>query len=43
MEKKQRFAAERLTVVTEEKPTGGLNRPNIPDLCADGRSYIILL
>ena len=53
MEKRQRFAADpfiiavaklrRLTVVTEEKPTGGLNRPNITDLCADGRSYINLL
>lgn len=44
MEKKQRFAADPfivatahllgLTVVTEEGPTGNLNRPNIPDVCA---------
>jgi Domain of unknown function (DUF4411) len=43
MEKKQRFAADpfvitlaqrkRWKVVTEEKPTGSLNRPNIPDVC----------
>jgi predicted nucleic acid-binding protein len=45
MEKKQRFAADSfiiatakahgLTIVTEEKPTGSLNRPNIPDVCRD--------
>ena len=54
MEKKQRFAADPfiiavaklrgLTLVTEERPTGSLNRPNIPDICADyGLSYINLL
>lgn len=42
-EKKQRFAADpfiiatarlqALTIVTEERPTGSLNRPNIPDVC----------
>ena len=32
------------TIVTEERPTGNLNRPNIPDICADyGLSYINLL
>ena len=25
----------RLQIVTDEKPTGNLNRPNIPDVCAD--------
>lgn len=25
---------ERLQIVTDEKPTGNLNRPNIPDVCA---------
>jgi hypothetical protein len=45
MEKKQRFAADtfviatarikKLTIVTEEKPTGSLARPNIPDVCKD--------
>ena len=54
MGKKQRFAADPfiiavaklrgLTLVTEERPTGSLNRPNIPDICADyGLSYINLL
>jgi hypothetical protein len=53
-EKKQRFAADsfiiatakllQLTIVTEERPTGNLNRPNIPDVCgAYGLSYINLL
>lgn len=45
MEKKQRFAADsfviatavirKLTIVTEEHPTGNLARPNIPDVCND--------
>lgn len=45
MEKKQRYAADPfiiatarvkgLTIVTEEKPTFSLNRPNIPDVCRD--------
>lgn len=45
MEKKQRFAADSfiiatakarsLIIVTEEKPSGSLNRPNIPDVCRD--------
>lgn len=26
---------EGLQIVTDEKPTGNLNRPNIPDVCAD--------
>jgi hypothetical protein len=54
VEKKQRYAADPfiiataklrgLTIVTEERPTGNLNRPNIPDICADyGLSYINLL
>ena len=54
MEKKQRYAADSFiiataklmdfTIVTEERPTGNLNRPNIPDICADyGLSYINLL
>lgn len=53
-EKKQRFAADSfviatarvrgLVVVTEEKPTGNLNRPNIPDVCnVLGQDYIGLL
>jgi hypothetical protein len=53
-EKKQRFAADPfiiatakrldLTIVTEERPTGNLNRPNIPDVCGDyGLAYINLL
>jgi hypothetical protein len=53
-EKKQRYAADPfiiatakmlgLTIVTEERPTGSLNRPNIPDVCADyGIAYINLL
>lgn len=43
MEKKQRYAADPFVItlaqqkgwiiVTEEKPTGSLNRPNIPDVC----------
>jgi hypothetical protein len=47
MEKRQRYSADpfviatakikRLTIVTEEKPTGNLNRPNIPDVCRDYR------
>ena len=51
---KQRFAADpfiiaaarlqSLTIVTEERPTGSINRPNIPDVCGDyGISYINLL
>jgi len=54
MEKKQRYAADPfiiatakvkgLTIVTEEKVTGTLNRPNIPDVCNDyGLAYINLL
>jgi predicted nucleic acid-binding protein len=45
MAKKQRFAADtfviatakikNLTLVTEEKPTGNLAKPNIPDVCND--------
>jgi Domain of unknown function (DUF4411) len=45
MEKKQRYAADpfvialakqnSFTVVTDEKPTRALNRPNIPDVCDD--------
>lgn len=45
MEKKQRYSADSfviatarikgLTVVTEEKPTGNFNRPNLPDVCRD--------
>jgi hypothetical protein len=53
-EKKQRFAADpfiiaaaklgALTIVTEERPTGNANRPNIPDVCAVyGIVYINLL
>jgi hypothetical protein len=53
-EKKQRFAADPfiiasakildLTIVTEERPTGKLIRPNIPDVCGDyGLAYINLL
>jgi hypothetical protein len=53
-EKKQRFAADpfiiavaklqRLTIVTEERPTGSVNRPNIPDVCSDyGLTYMNLL
>jgi hypothetical protein len=53
-EKKQRFAADpfiiavaklqSLTIVTEERPTGNMNRPNIPDVCNDyGLTYINLL
>jgi hypothetical protein len=53
-EKKQRFAADPfiiataklldLTILTEERPTGNLNRPNIPDVCGDyGLAYINLL
>jgi hypothetical protein len=53
-EKKQRFAADpfiiataklqALTIVTEERPSGNLNRPNIPDVCGDyGLAYINLL
>jgi len=31
-------------VVTDEKPTGSLNRPNIPDVCDDfGLTWIGLL
>ena len=54
MEKKQRYAADPfvialaklngLLVVTDEKPTGSLNRPNIPDVCDDfGLTWIGLL
>jgi hypothetical protein len=54
MEKKQRYAADPfvialaklngLVVVTDEKPTGTLNRPNIPDVCdAYGVIWIPLL
>jgi hypothetical protein len=53
-EKKQRFAADpfviavaklqNLRIVTEERPTGSINRPNIPDVCSDyGLTYINLL
>jgi Domain of unknown function (DUF4411) len=53
-EKKQRFAADPfiiatarlqgLTIVTEERPTGSMNRPNIPDVCSDyGLAYMNLL
>jgi hypothetical protein len=53
-EKKQRFAADpfiiatarlqALTIVTEERPTGSMNRPNIPDVCSYyGLTYINLL
>jgi hypothetical protein len=45
MEKKQRYAADPfviatakvkcLTVITDEKATNTLNRPNIPDVCND--------
>lgn len=53
-EKKQRFAADTFviatavvqgrTLVTEERPTGSLKRPNIPDVCGDfGVQYINLL
>lgn len=52
--KKQRTAADPfviataavrgLVIVTEEKPTGNLNRPNIPDVCGDfGVAYVGLL
>jgi len=53
-EKKQRYSADpfvialaalqKRQIVTEEKPTGSLNRPNIPDVCGDfGVNYINLL
>jgi hypothetical protein len=33
-----------LAIVTEERPTGNLNRPNIPDICGDfGVTYMSLL
>ena len=45
MEKKQRYSADpfviatamvkSMTIVTEEKPTGSLKRPTIPDVCRD--------
>ncbi|MDT3683738.1 MAG: DUF4411 family protein [Pseudorhodoplanes sp.] len=52
--KKQRTSADpfviatatvrRLMIVTEERPTGNLNRPNIPDVCGDfGVTYMSLL
>jgi hypothetical protein len=52
--KKQRFAADpfviatavvqKRVIITEEKPTGSLKRPNIPDVCGDlGVDYISLL
>jgi Domain of unknown function (DUF4411) len=51
---KQRFAADPfiiaiarlqgLTIVTEERPTGSVSRPNIPDVCSGyGLTYINLL
>jgi hypothetical protein len=54
MEKKQRYAADPFIIaiaklkgfmiVTEERPTGNLNRPNMPDVCSDyGLRYISLL